>query len=182
MLTTVSKALNFIPHELIIAKLEASGFHVDALIRESKLMTHIVFHRGQYLVLYYSKYTYLTHSTFWKILQAMSMILQFIRVIKRESVISVLETSSSLLFKWFHNNFAIELMKKSFHNKLWRSTFSNGWSFAHWFQENNSFFWNKNQPWLLNSRELYNEINRIHEKCFENRANRWITIVRRIAQ
>ena len=68
----------------------------------------MVSHRDPCSVLYYSMYIYVTYSIFWKTqtLQAMRMILQFIRQTKKKQpVISALETSSSLLFRWFNNNF-----------------------------------------------------------------------------
>ena len=74
LLTDLSKAFDCIPHDLIIAKLEACGFHIDALKLVHKYLMHIargriyfmVSYRDPYSVLYYSIYIYVTYSTFWK--------------------------------------------------------------------------------------------------------------------
>ena len=73
-----------------------------------KSIYYIVFYRDPYWVLSYLKCTYVTYFTFRKTqtLQAMRMILHFFFFTKtKESVIDILETSSSLLFGWFNYKF-----------------------------------------------------------------------------
>ena len=72
LLTDLSKAFDCIPHDLIIAKLEACGFHIDALKLVHKYLMHIargriyfmVSYRDPYSVLYYSIYIYVIYSIF----------------------------------------------------------------------------------------------------------------------
>ena len=74
LVTNLSKALEWIPRDLIIVKLEEHGFHVDALKLihticpiESKVrgwLYFMVFRKDPYSVLYYSRYTDVTYSTF----------------------------------------------------------------------------------------------------------------------
>ena len=84
LLTDLSKAVDCILHDLIIAKLETYGFHIDALKliqdylsnrkQRVKVMMHIahrriyfmLFNRDPYSVLYYSIYIYVTYSIFCK--------------------------------------------------------------------------------------------------------------------
>ena len=76
---------------------------------------------------------------------------------KKESVISALETSSSLLFGWFNNNFmkANSESKKSSHNELYRSNYCNNWWFAHWFQQNRSSHRNHNWSWITTDQSAF---------------------------
>ena len=125
-LTDLSKAFDCIPHDLIIAKLEAYGFHIDA----SQLIHDYLSNRKQrvkvndaysswkdifygvpqgsildpfsfdihlcdlfYFLEDFDIASYADDTTIYKVSE------------KEESVIRALETSSSLLFGWFNNNF-----------------------------------------------------------------------------
>ena len=67
----------------------------------------MVSHRDPYSVLYYSIYIYVTYSIFLEDLDIASYADTTTYSVnnKKESVISALETSSSLLIGWFNNNF-----------------------------------------------------------------------------
>ena len=83
-MTFLSKAFDYIPHDLIIAKLEAHSFLIDSLKRIHDYLSNrkqrdkvndalararihfMVFHRDPYSVLYYSIYIYVTYFIFWK--------------------------------------------------------------------------------------------------------------------
>ena len=126
LLTDLSKAFDCIPHDLIIAKLEAFDFHIDA----SRLIHDYLSNRKQRVKVNdtYSSWK----DTFYGVPQGSILgpllfnihlcdLFQFLEDSdiasyaddttiytvneKIESVISALETSSSLLFGWFNNNF-----------------------------------------------------------------------------
>ena len=81
LFTDLSKHFDCIAHDLIFAKLETYGFHIDALKLIHEYLMHIargriyfmVSHSDPYWVLYYSICIYKTYT-----LQTMRMILQFI--------------------------------------------------------------------------------------------------------
>ena len=126
LLTDLSKAFDCIPHDLIIGKLEAYGFHIDAL----KLIHNYLSNRKQRVKV---NDTYsLWKDIFYGVPQGSILgpllfnihlceLFYFLEDLdiasyaddttiytvneKKESVISALETSSSLLFGWFNNNF-----------------------------------------------------------------------------
>ena len=126
LLTDLSKAFDCIPHDLIIAKLEAYGFHIDAL----KLIHNYLSNRKQRVKVNdaYSSWK----DIFYGVPQGSILgpllfnihlcdLFYFLEDLdiasyaddttiytvseKKESVIRALETSSSLLFGWFNNNF-----------------------------------------------------------------------------
>ena len=126
LMTDLSKGFDCIPHDLIIAKLEAYGFHIDA----SKLIHDYLSNRKQRVKVSdtYSSWKDIFYgvpqgSILGPLLFNIHLCDQFyfledldiasyadditIYTVneKKESVISVLETSSSLLFGWFNNNF-----------------------------------------------------------------------------
>ena len=125
-MTDLSKAFDCIPHDLIIAKLEAYGFHIDAL----KLIHDYLSNRKQRVKVNdaYSSWK----DIFYGVPQGSILgpllfnihlcdLFYFLEDLdiasyaddtttysvndKKESVISALETSSSLLIGWFNNNF-----------------------------------------------------------------------------
>ena len=126
LLTDLSKAFDCIPHDLIIAKLEAYGFHIDAL----KLIHDCLSNRKQrvkvndayssWMDIFYSvpQGSILGPLLFNIHLCDLFYFLEDLDIAsyaddttiytvseKKESVIRALETSSSLLFGWFNNNF-----------------------------------------------------------------------------
>ena len=126
LLTDLSKAFDFILHDLIIAKLEAYGFHIDAL----KLIHDYLSNRKQRVKVNntYSSWKDIFYGVpRGSILGPLLFNMHFCDLFyfledldiasyandttiymvneKNESVISALETSSSLLFGWFNNNF-----------------------------------------------------------------------------
>ena len=128
-MTDLSKAFDCIPRDLIIDKLEAYGFHIDTL----KLVHDHLSHRKQRVKVNdaYSSWKDIFYGDpqisipgsllfnihlcdlfyFWEDLDiasyaddtAIYLVSKIIK--KKESVFRALETSSSLLFGWFNNNF-----------------------------------------------------------------------------
>ena len=92
LLTDLSEAFDCIPHDLIIAKLEAYGFHMDAL----KLIHDYLSNRKQRLEV---------NDTYSSLKDIFYGVPIYTVSEKKESVISALQTCSSLLFGWFNNNF-----------------------------------------------------------------------------
>ena len=127
LLTDLSKAFDCIPHDLIIAKLEAYGFLIDAL----KLIHDYLSNRKQRIKVNdaYSSWKDIFYGVpqesilgpllfnihlcdlfyFLEDLDIASYAddttIYTVSKKKKESVIRVLETSSSLLFGWFNDNF-----------------------------------------------------------------------------
>ena len=118
LLTDLSKAFDCIPHDLIIAKLEAYGFHIDTL----KLIHDYLSNRKQRVKVddTYSSWKDIFYGVPQRsILSPLFDLFYFLEDIasyvddttiytvnkEKESVISGLETSSSLLFRWFNGNF-----------------------------------------------------------------------------
>ena len=126
LLTDLSKAFDCIPHDLIIAKLEAYGFHIDTLklvhgylsnrkqsvkvndaysswkdifygVPQGSILGPLLFNIHLCDLFYFLKdldiASYADDTTIYTVSE------------KKESVIRPLETSSSLLFGWFNNNF-----------------------------------------------------------------------------
>ena len=126
LLTDLSKPFDSIPHDLIIAKLEAYGFHIDALklihdylsnrkrrvkvndaysswndifygVPQGSILAPLLFNIHLCDLFYFLEdldiASYADDTTIYMVSE------------KKESVITALETSSSLLFGWFNNNF-----------------------------------------------------------------------------
>ena len=126
LLTDLSKAFDCIPHDAIIAKLEAYGFHTDAL----KLIHDYLSNKKQRVKVNdaYSSWKDTCYGVpqeyilgpllFNKHLCDLFCFLEDVDIAsyaddttvymvseKKQSFITALETSSSLLFGWFNNNF-----------------------------------------------------------------------------
>ena len=126
LLTDLSKAFDCIPHDLIIAKLEAYGFQIDAL----RLVRDYLSNRKQRIKLNETfsswrdiEYGVLQGSILSPLLFNIHLCDLFyfldnldiasyaddatLYAVKanNESVLNALETSSQKLFKWFKNNF-----------------------------------------------------------------------------
>ena len=126
LLTDLCKAFDCILHDLIIAKLEAYGFHIDALklihdclsdrkqrvkvnnaysswkdifygVPQGSILGPLLFNIHLCDLFYFLEdldiASYADDTTIYTVSE------------KKESVIRALETSSSLLFGWFNNNF-----------------------------------------------------------------------------
>ena len=127
LLTDLSKVFDCIPHDLIIAKLEAYGFHIDTL----KLIHNYLSNRKQRVKVNdtYNSWKNISYGVpqgsipspllfnihlcdLFYFLEDLDIAnyadgptIYTVKEKKKESVISALETSSSLLFGWFNNNF-----------------------------------------------------------------------------
>ena len=122
LLSDLSKAFDCVPHGLIIVKLEAYGFHIDAL----KLLHYCLSNRKQRVKINdaYSSWK----DIFYRVPQGSILgplhlcdLFYFFEDLdiasyaddttihtvneEKESFISALETSSSLLFGWFNSNY-----------------------------------------------------------------------------
>ena len=119
LLTDLYQAFDYTPYDFIITKLEAFGFHIYALrlIRDYlsnrkqriedndayRLWKDIIYGvpQGSILGTLLFNIHLVTYSTSWKTFYTVSYVLYGKQ--KKESYISVLETSSSLLFGWLNN-------------------------------------------------------------------------------
>ena len=126
LFTDLSKAFDYIPHDLIIAKLEAYGFHIDALKliydhlsnRKQKVKVNDAYSSSKDIFYGVPQGSILDPLLFNIHLRDLFYFLEDLGIVsyaddttiytvseKKESVIRALETSSSLLFGWFNNNF-----------------------------------------------------------------------------
>ena len=126
LLTDLSKAFDCIPHDLIIAKLEAYCFHIDALKlihgylsnRKQRVKVNDVYSSWKDIVYCLPQRSILGPLLFNIYLCELFYFLEDLDIAsyaddttvytvseKKESAIRALQTSSSLLFGWFNNNF-----------------------------------------------------------------------------
>ena len=133
-MTDLSKVFDCVPHDLIIDKLEAYGFYIDALklihdyLSNTKQRVKINDGYSSWKLMFYSvpQGSILGPSLFnihlcdmFYLLEDFASYADDITIYtvnaKKESIISALETSSSLLFGWFNNNFMKANSDKSHH-------------------------------------------------------------------
>ena len=133
-MTDLSKVFDCVPHDLIIDKLEAYGFYIDALklihdyLSNTKQRVKINDGYSSWKLMFYSvpQGSILGPSSFnihlcdmFYLLEDFASYADDITIYtvnaKKESIISALETSSSLLFGWFNNNFMKANSDKSHH-------------------------------------------------------------------